>query len=53
MSFKDIFKKSFIEGFAASEITTTTIVVALGIAGVLALYIFFAYRVVTRKTFYS
>ena len=53
MSFKDIFKKSFIEGFAASEITTTTIVVALGIACVLALYIFFAYRVVTRKTFYS
>ena len=53
MSFKDIFKKSFIEGFAASEITTTTVIVALGIACVLALYIFFTYRIVTRKTFYS
>ena len=53
MSFKDIFKRSFLEGFSAAEITTPTIVVALGIACVLALYIFFVYRVVTRKTFYS
>ena len=53
MSFKDIFKKSFLEGFSSAEITTPTIVIALGIACVLALYIFFVYRVVTRKTFYS
>ena len=53
MSFKDIFKKSFLEGYASAEITTVTIVVALGIACLLALYIFFVYRVVTRKTFYS
>ena len=53
MSFKDIFKKSFLEGFASAEITTFTIVAALGIACALALYIFFVYRVVTRKTFYS
>ena len=53
MSFNDIFKKSFLEGYASAEITTFTIVVALGIACMLALYIFFVYRVVTRKTFYS
>lgn len=53
MSFKDIFKKSFLEGFSSIEITTFTIVIALGIASLLALYIFFVYRVVTRKTFYS
>ena len=53
MSFKDIFKKSFLEGFSSTEITTPTVVIALGIACVLALYIFFVYRVVTRKTFYS
>lgn len=53
MTFKDIFKKSFLEGYASSEITTMTIVTALGIACALALYIFFVYRVVTRKTFYS
>lgn len=53
MSFKDIFKKSFLEGFSSVEINTTTVIVALAIASALALYIFFAYRIVTRKTFYS
>ena len=53
MSFKDIFKKSFLEGFAGSEINMTTIIAALAVASALALYIFLAYRVVTRKTFYS
>lgn len=53
MSFKDIFKKSFLEGFATSEITTPVILIGLGIACALALYIFFVYRVMTRKTFYS
>ena len=53
MSFKDIFKKSFLEGYAGAEITTTTIVVALAIACGLALYIFLVYRALTRKTFYS
>ena len=53
MSFKDIFKKSFLEGFSGSEITLPTIIVAMAVAGALALYIFLAYRIVTKKTFYS
>ncbi|MBR6571141.1 MAG: DUF4956 domain-containing protein [Clostridia bacterium] len=53
MSFKDIFKKSFLEGFAGSEITLPDIAAALAIASALALYIFLVYRVMTRKTFYS
>ena len=53
MSFKDIFKKSFLEGYSGKEIDLITIVVALAIACALALYIFFVYRVMTRKTFYS
>ena len=53
MSFKDIFKKSFLEGYSGTEISTLTIVVALAIACAIALYIFLVYRVVTRKTFYS
>ena len=53
MTFKDIFKKSFLEGFAGSEINLTTIIVALAVASALALYIFLTYRIVTRKTFYS
>ena len=53
MSFKDIFKKSFLQGYAGSEITLTTIVAALAIASALAFYIFLVYRIATRKTFYS
>lgn len=53
MSFKDIFKKSFLEGYAGAEINTMTIGMALLIASALAFYIFLVYRVLTRKTFYS
>ena len=53
MSFMDIFKKSFLEGYAGAEITLTTIVSAIAIASALAFYIFLVYRVLTRKTFYS
>ena len=53
MSFQDIFKKSFLEGYASTGISTRITVIALLIACVLALYIFFVYRMVTRKTFYS
>jgi len=53
MSFKDIFKKSFLVGFASAEITTVTVIVALAVASALALYIFLVYRVMTRKNFYS
>ena len=53
MSFKDIFKKSFLEGFASTEITTKTVLVALAIACALALYIFFAYRVITRNSHHA
>ena len=52
-TFKDIFKKSFLEGFASTEINTVTVVAALAVASALALYIFLVYRVLTRKTFYS
>ena len=53
MSFKAVFKKSFVEGIAASEISSKAILAGLGFAAVLAMYIFFVYRVMTRKTFYS
>ena len=53
MSFKDIFKRSFMDGFSGADITVPTVAVALAIACALALYIFFVYRVITRKTFYS
>lgn len=50
---KDIIKKSFMEGYSATDITTKTVVIALLITAAISLYIFFLYRAITRKTFYS
>lgn len=52
-SFKDIFKKSFIQGFTRYDSTPENIIVVFVIASFFALYLFFAYRILTRKTFYS
>lgn len=53
MSISDIFKKSFLDGFASTDINIKTAAVAMAIASFVALYIFVVYRVLTRKTFYS
>ena len=53
MSFSDIFKKSFLEGYSTIELGTKGIIVALCFSLVLGLYIFFCYRLLTRRTFYS
>ena len=52
MSFKDVFKNSFISSFT-NEINVKNVVMCLGIATLLALYIFLVYRMVTKKTFYA
>lgn len=52
MSFKDIFKKSFLSQFN-SDLSTTSVVMALLITAIIAIYIFAVYRVVCRKAFYS
>lgn len=53
MHFSDVFKKSFLDGFDSRSINANTAAIALLIACAIGLYIFFLYRVVTRKTFYS
>lgn len=52
MSFKDIFKNSFLNGFT-DGIDVKTILVGLVVTTIIAIYIFLIYRLVTRKTFYS
>ena len=52
MSFKDIFKNSFLNGFTEG-LDVKTIIIGLAITTLLACYIFFVYRIVTRKSFYS
>lgn len=53
MSVRDVIKKSFLQGFQANEISMQAIVLALVVAGLLGIYIYLIYRVMTVNTFYS
>ena len=53
MNFSDVFKKSFISMFSQTNISTSQIILTLGLTCVIALYIFAVYRLITRKTFYN
>lgn len=53
MTFNDIFKKTFLDGWQSAEIGASAMISTMLIVSLLSLYIFFVYRVVTRKTFYS
>lgn len=52
-TFKDVFKKSFIEGFSRYDMTPENILIVFAISAIFSVYIFIAYRILTRKTFYS
>ena len=53
MTFSNIFKKSFLEGFVHSQLTIKSIVAVLGITCLFSIFMFIVYRVLTRKTFYD
>lgn len=53
MSFTDIIKKSVLEGFDAGDLSTVGIVVALAMAVILGLFIYFIYRVTSKSAFYN
>ena len=50
---ENIFRKSFLEGYASANITIVSVIMALAVTLVIGMYIFFVYRIMTRKTFYS
>lgn len=52
-TFSDIFKKSFLEGYANIELSAKQIVVVIFFAVLIGLYIYAVYRFLTKKTFYS
>ena len=52
MSIKDVLKNSFLAQYQAN-ISTTSVIVSLMVAALVAFYIFLVYRVVCRKAFYS
>lgn len=53
MGFKDVFKKSFLEGFTSMDISAGRIMATFAVTCLLACYIFLIYRLMTRKSFYS
>ena len=53
VTFSDIFKKSFLEGYANIELSAKQIIVVIFFAVLLGLYIYCVYRFLTKKTFYS
>ena len=53
LSFKDILKRSFLQGFARYDPSPYNIILAMVLSLVFATYIFFVYRLVTKKNFYS
>lgn len=52
MTFQDIFKKSFLEGYAQT-LTPASVAVCLLVAGLIGVYVFVAYRLLCRKAFYN
>ena len=53
ITFSDILKKSFLDGFANTELSTKQIIIVLFFAVLIGLYIYAVYRFLTKKTFYS
>ncbi len=52
MNFGDIFKSSFLQEYS-TDMTTMSIVIYLAVASVIGIYIFFVYRMITKKSFYN
>lgn len=53
MSFSEIFKKTFLEGYQPADINTVFVITTLAITALISCYIFLIYRLTTRKIFYS
>lgn len=53
MSVQDIIKKSFLQNFENMDISMSTAILLLMAAGILGIYLFFVYRILTSSTFYS
>ncbi|MDE7432494.1 MAG: DUF4956 domain-containing protein [Lachnospiraceae bacterium] len=53
MNYIDIFKKSFLEGYASANLTVKSILVCMLVTILIAAYIFMVYRLLTRNSFYN
>lgn len=53
MSIRDVIKKSILQGFQNTSLSLKEVALLLIIAGLLGIYVFFIYRIITVNTFYS
>lgn len=53
MKFNDILKSSFIDNFAVTGVDISDVLIVMLITLIISLYIFFIYRIMTRKNFYN
>lgn len=53
MTFSDALKKSFIEGFTANNMPTSMVLMALGMAFLIGVYLFFIYKLINRTALYD
>ena len=48
MGITDVIKKSVLEGFSGGDMSTTEIMVILGITFIISLYIFYVYKLISK-----
>ena len=53
MGFIDLLKKAFMEGYATSSITLQTVLMCIGCTVLIAIYIYFIYKIINRNAFYN
>lgn len=53
MNYIDIFKKSFLEGYASANLTVKSVLVCMLITILIAAYVFMVYRMINRNSFYN
>ncbi len=53
MNYIDIFKKSFLEGYASADLTVKSILVCMLVTILISGYIFMVYRLLNRNAFYN
>ncbi len=53
MSIRDVIKKSFLQGVQTGELSLKNILLLLIVAGLLGIFIFYVYKIMTMNAFYS
>ena len=53
MGITDVIKKSVLEGFTGGDMSTTEIMVTLGITFIISLYIFYVYKLISKTALYD